>query len=141
MPYALPAAHVLGLTLVLLSAAPTALAAEGWSVVPAAGGTAGGRPSVYAEGAPGTVLQDAVSVLNPGARPLTVRLRGADADNTADGGFTVRERPHGRGRVDRLRRTRGRPQDRGAGAVRTGAGAHPCRRAVHHRRPGRGGSR
>lgn len=93
MPYALPAAHVLGLTLVLLSAAPTALAAEGWSVVPAAGGTAGGRPSVYAEGAPGTVLQDAVSVLNPGARPLTVRLRGADADDTADGGFTVRERP------------------------------------------------
>ncbi|WP_326787357.1 COG1470 family protein [Streptomyces sp. NBC_00151] len=92
MPYALPAAHVLGLTLVLLSAAPTALAAEGWSVVPASGGTAGGRPSVYAEGAPGTVLQDAVSVLNPGARPLTVRLRGADADNTADGGFTVRER-------------------------------------------------
>ncbi|MET9412526.1 hypothetical protein ABZX90_43565 [Streptomyces sp. NPDC002935] len=93
MPYALPAARVLGLTLVLLSAAPTALAAEGWSVVPAAGGSADGRPSVYAEGAPGTVLQDSVSVLNPGARPLTVRLRGADADNTADGAFTVRERP------------------------------------------------
>ncbi|MEU4168732.1 hypothetical protein AB0F46_17885 [Streptomyces sp. NPDC026665] len=92
MPYALPAARVLGLTLVLLSAAPTALAAEGWSVVPAAGGAADGRPSVYAEGTPGTVLQDAVSVLNPGARPVTVRLRGADADNTADGAFTVRER-------------------------------------------------
>ncbi|MCX4990457.1 hypothetical protein [Streptomyces sp. NBC_00568] len=93
MPYALPAARVLGLTLVLLSAAPTALAAEGWSVVPAAGGAADGRPSVYAEGTPGTVLQDSVSVLNPGTRPLTVRLRGADADNTADGAFTVRERP------------------------------------------------
>ncbi|MFE9878147.1 hypothetical protein [Streptomyces sp. NPDC005784] len=93
MPYALPAARVLGLTLVLLSAAPTALAAEGWSVVPAAGGAADGRPSVYAEGAPGTVLQDSVSVLNPGARPLTVKLRGADADNTAGGAFTVRERP------------------------------------------------
>ncbi|MFJ6833344.1 hypothetical protein [Streptomyces sp. NPDC091209] len=93
MPYALPAARVLGLTLVLLSAAPTALAAEGWSVVPAAGGAADGRPSVYAEGPPGTVLQDSVSVLNPGARPLTVTLRGADADDTADGAFTVRERP------------------------------------------------
>ncbi|MGW7612591.1 COG1470 family protein [Streptomyces sp. NPDC054766] len=93
MSYALPAARVLGLTLVLLSAAPTALAAEGWSVVPAAGGAADGRPSVYAEGAPGTVLQDSVSVLNPGARPLTVTLRGADADNTAGGAFTVRERP------------------------------------------------
>ncbi|MGW3818624.1 COG1470 family protein [Streptomyces sp. NPDC005046] len=93
MPYALPAARALGLTLVLLSAAPAARAAEGWSVVPAAGGAADGRPSVYAEGAPGTVLQDSVSVLNPGTRPLTVRLRGADADNTADGAFTVRERP------------------------------------------------
>lgn len=92
MPYALPAARVLGLTLVLLSAAPTALAAEGWSVVPAAGGAADGRPSFYAEGTPGTVLQDAVSVLNPGTRPVTVRLRGADADNAADGDFTVRER-------------------------------------------------
>ncbi|MFI0967327.1 hypothetical protein ACH4S8_38965 [Streptomyces sp. NPDC021080] len=92
MPYALPAARVLGLTLVLLSAAPTALAAGGWSVVPAAGGTADGRPLVYAEGAPGTVLQDAVSVLNPGARPLTVRLRGT-AGNAAGGVRTARGRP------------------------------------------------
>ncbi|WP_339129749.1 hypothetical protein WJM95_12825 [Streptomyces sp. f51] len=92
MRYALPAARALGLTLVLLGAAPTALAAEGWSVVPAADGAADGRPSVYAEGAPGTVLQDAVSVLNPGAQPLTVRLRGADADDTTDGASTVRER-------------------------------------------------
>lgn len=84
MPYALPTARVLGLTaLLLLGAAPTARAAEGWSVVPAAGGAADGRPSVYAEGAPGTVLQDAVSVVNPGGRPLTVRLRGADAGTAA----------------------------------------------------------
>ncbi|MFF3452459.1 hypothetical protein ACFYXJ_35580 [Streptomyces sp. NPDC002667] len=95
MPYALPAARALGLTLVLLSAAPTALAAEGWSVVPAADGAADGRPSVYAEGAPGSVLQDAVSVLNPGARPLSVRLRGAD--DTADGASTARERASGAG--------------------------------------------
>ncbi|MEU6276447.1 hypothetical protein ABZ871_29145 [Streptomyces populi] len=97
MPYALPAARVLGLTLVLLAAAPTASAAEGWSVAPAAGGAADGRPSVYAEGAPGTVLQDAVSVLNPGARPLTVRLRGAAADGAADGASTADERPAGAG--------------------------------------------
>ncbi|MFE1290435.1 hypothetical protein [Streptomyces sp. NPDC058751] len=93
MPHALPAARALGLALVLLSAAPTALAAEGWSLVPAAGGAADGRPSVYAEGAPGTVLQDAVSVLNPGARPVTVHLRGADADDTADGAPAARGRP------------------------------------------------
>ncbi|MEU8982392.1 hypothetical protein ACFWOX_31515 [Streptomyces sp. NPDC058467] len=103
MPYALSAARTLGLTLVLsLSApAPTALADDGWSVVPSTGTTdtaataadaAGGRPYVYAEGAPGTVLQDTVSVRNPGARPLTVLLRGADADNTSAGGFTVRKK-------------------------------------------------
>ncbi|KAB1986288.1 hypothetical protein [Streptomyces triticiradicis] len=95
MPYALPAARVLGLTLVLLGAAPTASAAEGWSVAPAAGGAADGRPSVYAEGAPGTVLQDAVSVLNPGARPLTVRLRGTAADNAADGASATDEQAAG----------------------------------------------
>ncbi|MET7742261.1 hypothetical protein [Streptomyces sp. NPDC005385] len=98
MPYALPAARVLGLTtLVLLCAAPAASAAQSWSVVPAAGGAADGRPSVYAEGTPGTVLQDAVSVVNPGGRPLTVRLRGADADSTADGASTVREGATGTG--------------------------------------------
>ncbi|MCG7210007.1 hypothetical protein [Streptomyces arenae] len=58
--------------LVLVAAAPHAVAAEGWSVVP----SGGGRPAFYAEGAPGTVLQDTVSVTNPGGRPLTVRLTG-----------------------------------------------------------------
>ncbi|WP_055490230.1 hypothetical protein [Streptomyces sp. TP-A0356] len=72
----------------LLAAAPTAVADGGWSLAPATGG-AGGRPYVYAEGGPGTVLEDAVSLLNPGGRPLTVRLGGADAD----GGFTVRKNP------------------------------------------------
>ncbi|MFF4351491.1 hypothetical protein [Streptomyces sp. NPDC001530] len=95
MPYALSAARALGLTLLLLGMAPVAAADDGWSVLPASGtaDTTDGRPYVYAEGAPGTVLQDAVSVLNPGARPLTVRLRGADGDNTASGGFTVRKKP------------------------------------------------
>ncbi|MFG2970184.1 MULTISPECIES: hypothetical protein [unclassified Streptomyces] len=73
MPSAQSAARVLGVTvLTLLAATPRAAAAEGWSLAPAGAG----RPSVYAEGAPGTVLQDTVSVRNPGGRPVTVRLSG-----------------------------------------------------------------
>ena len=90
MPYAVT--PLLGLTVaLLLGAAPVAVADAGWSVVPSANAPEG-RPYVYAEGAPGTVLQDSVSVLNPGAEPVTVRLRGADADNTAGGGFTIRQK-------------------------------------------------
>lgn len=75
--------------LLSLTAAPAVAEEAGWSVVPSAGaGT--GRPYVYAEGTPGTVLQDTVSVLNPGARPLTVRLRGADAAAAGRGGPAVR---------------------------------------------------
>ncbi|MFI1764388.1 hypothetical protein ACH41H_20390 [Streptomyces sp. NPDC020800] len=53
------------------SAAP-ASAAGGWSVAP----SGGGRPSFYAEGPPGTVLQDTVSVTNTGRAPVDVRLSG-----------------------------------------------------------------
>lgn len=88
MPYARVLCCAVG-ALLSLTAPPAAAAEDGWSVVPSAG-TGTGRPYVYAEGTPGTVLQDTVSVLNPGARPLTVRLRGADADSTARGGFSVR---------------------------------------------------
>ncbi|OAH10779.1 hypothetical protein STSP_58910 [Streptomyces jeddahensis] len=67
-----------------------------WSVVPSAGGgtrpAEGGRPYFYAEGVPGAVLEDTVSVVNPGAKALTVELRGADADNTRDGGLSLRKR-------------------------------------------------
>ncbi|MEW2166373.1 hypothetical protein AB0912_25750, partial [Streptomyces sp. NPDC007084] len=76
-----------------------ARAADGWSATPAAGGAADGRPAVYAEGAPGTVLQDAVSVANPGARPVTVRLRGADADSTADADSSADGAPTARRRA------------------------------------------
>jgi hypothetical protein len=92
MPYL---RHVLRLSvaaLALLGLAPVARADGGWSVAPATGG-AGGRPYVYAEGEPGSVLQDAVSVLNPGRGPLTVRLSGADAGDTARAGSTARTRP------------------------------------------------
>lgn len=50
-----------------------------------------GRPYIYLEGPPGTVLEDRLSVTNPGAKPLTVRLRPADAYNTEDGAFAVRD--------------------------------------------------
>ncbi|WP_344387178.1 hypothetical protein [Streptomyces vastus] len=90
---ALAAAVLLGLP----GVAPTAVADEGWSVVPSAGGR-DGRPYFYAEGAPGAVLQDTVSVINPGEEPLTVRLRGADADNSqAGGGFALRAKPRDTG--------------------------------------------
>ena len=73
MPSAQSATRVLGLAvLTLLAAAPRAAAAEGWSLAP----TGGGRPSFYAEGAPGAVLQDTVSVTNRGGHPVTVRLSG-----------------------------------------------------------------
>ncbi|MFE4252205.1 hypothetical protein ACFRU3_22385 [Streptomyces sp. NPDC056910] len=70
--------------------------APAWSVSPSAGGgtrpAQDGRPYFYAEGVPGTVLQDEVAVTNPGSRPLTVRLRGADADNTGTGALSLRTR-------------------------------------------------
>ncbi|MEU6664069.1 hypothetical protein [Streptomyces sp. NPDC046821] len=76
------------------AAAGTATAPE-WSVAPSAGGgtrpAEDGRPYFYAEGVPGTVLQDDVAVTNPGDRPLTVRLRGADADNTGTGALSLRK--------------------------------------------------
>ncbi len=54
---------------------PTAaVAADGpaWTVSPAPGGE---RPYLYAEGAPGSVLEDTFTVTNPGAKPLTAELR------------------------------------------------------------------
>ncbi|MFJ7961682.1 hypothetical protein ACIQ62_35875, partial [Streptomyces sp. NPDC096319] len=49
------------------SSAPPA--ARDWTAAPAAG-----RPYAYLEGPPGSVLQDTLSVSNPGAAPLTVHL-------------------------------------------------------------------
>ncbi|MEW2466314.1 hypothetical protein AB0919_15010 [Streptomyces sp. NPDC046994] len=88
----------------LLGAAPAAPAEDGWSVAPATDGV-GGRSYLYAEGEPGTVLQDAVSVVNPGSGSLTVRLSGAD--DTADGGSSARSRPAGSGAWIGFARTTG----------------------------------
>ncbi|MDR6980319.1 hypothetical protein J2X68_007059 [Streptomyces sp. 3330] len=70
MPYAAARALLLTLSLPLLLAA-TPAPPGGWSVAP----SGGGRPSFYAEGTPGAVLQDTLAVTNRGTRPLTVRLR------------------------------------------------------------------
>ncbi|MCX4981279.1 hypothetical protein [Streptomyces sp. NBC_00572] len=48
--------------------------AQGWTAAPAAG-----RPYAYLEGPAGSVLQDSLSLTNPGTRPLTVRLSGQGA--------------------------------------------------------------
>ncbi|MFF4214293.1 hypothetical protein ACFYZE_34105 [Streptomyces sp. NPDC001796] len=81
MPYVRPAS---ALALAVACASPLvaapAVADAGWSL-----GGAGGRPYVYAEGEPGTVLEDAVSVRNPGGRPLTVRLSGDHGERGAPG--------------------------------------------------------
>ncbi|MFE0331806.1 hypothetical protein ACFW08_34340 [Streptomyces sp. NPDC058960] len=83
MPYVRPASAC-ALALAVACASPLvaapAVAEAGWSL-----GGAGGRPYVYAEGEPGSVLEDAVSVRNPGGRPLTVRLRGAQEARGAPG--------------------------------------------------------
>ncbi|MFJ5832161.1 hypothetical protein [Streptomyces sp. NPDC093089] len=47
---------------------------QDWTAAPAAG-----RPYAYLEGPAGSVLQDTLSVTNPGAAPLTVRLGGQGA--------------------------------------------------------------
>ncbi|MEU8522734.1 hypothetical protein [Streptomyces sp. NBC_01216] len=60
----------LGAAVTLLGAVAAAPAPR-WSAGPAEG-----RPYVYLEGAAGSVLQDTLSVTNPGAKPLTVRLSG-----------------------------------------------------------------
>ncbi|MGW7236794.1 hypothetical protein [Streptomyces sp. NPDC054804] len=82
MPSAQSVTRVLGLAaLILLATAPRAAAAGGWSLVPAGGG----RPSFYAEGTPGAVLQDTVSVTNRGGHPVTVRLSGTGVPVTFAG--------------------------------------------------------
>ncbi|MFE7425580.1 hypothetical protein [Streptomyces sp. NPDC057545] len=77
-------------------AAPTGAAA--WTARPVAGGSgaggtgkSAGRSYFYLEGPPGAVLQDRLSVTNPGTAPVTVRLRGVDTYRAGDGGRTARD--------------------------------------------------
>ncbi|MFH8288954.1 hypothetical protein [Streptomyces sp. NPDC018059] len=98
-PVSARAAVVCAAALLLAAAAPAHADGGGspaWSVAPSTGsGTRpakDGRPAFYAEGAPGAVLQDTVAVTNPGPKPRTVSLRGADAgaDNGKDTGAWIR---------------------------------------------------
>jgi hypothetical protein len=99
MPSPLSVARALTVAVALLAAgvAPaTPVFADdsgAWSVAPSAGGGSrpakDGRPYFYVEGAPGSVLEDTVTVTNPGSKPRTVELSGADADNTRGGAFSL----------------------------------------------------
>ncbi|MET7455106.1 hypothetical protein ABZT03_25050 [Streptomyces sp. NPDC005574] len=84
----LPLLCLAGLTavLVLPAAGPAAAAAQGWTAAPAGAG----RPAFYAEGAAGTVVEDTLSVVNRGGRPVTVRLAATGLRVTfADRGLRV----------------------------------------------------
>ncbi|MBC7269279.1 MAG: hypothetical protein H5T76_11225 [Streptomyces sp.] len=62
--------------LLLLGPAPAAAAADPrWTFAP----SGDGRPACYAEGPPGAVLRDTVTLTNPATRPVTVRLRATGA--------------------------------------------------------------
>lgn len=104
MPSLLSAARALTVAVALLvtGAAPAteALAddAGAWSLAPSAGGgtrpAKDGRPYFYVEGTPGSVLEDTVTVTNPGPKPRTVELSGADAGNTRGGASSLeRDKP------------------------------------------------
>ncbi|MFJ4714911.1 hypothetical protein [Streptomyces sp. NPDC088785] len=79
----------------LLLTTPATAAPPRWTIAPSAGGGTrpaadDGRPYIYAEGDPGSVLEDRVAVTNPTGKALRVTLRGADADNAADGTLGLR---------------------------------------------------
>lgn len=96
-PLSVSRALAVAVALVVTGVAPaTPVSAEdsgAWTVAPSAGGgtrpAKDGRPYFYAEGTPGSVLEDTVTVTNPGPKPRTVKLSGADADNTRSGAFSL----------------------------------------------------
>ncbi|MFI1888053.1 hypothetical protein [Streptomyces jumonjinensis] len=100
---AAPARLTATLTAVLCTATATATAYPGGHAVaatpppgPAWTVDGGDRPYLYAQGEPGAVLEDELQVTNPGARPLTVRLRPATATATAtDTAAAAPGRPRG----------------------------------------------
>ncbi|MFJ7592655.1 hypothetical protein ACIQZO_35830 [Streptomyces sp. NPDC097617] len=96
----MPVLHTLrraGAVLLLAAAAlyatpahPAAADEPGWTAEPAAGTATATRPYFYLAGAPGTVLEDRLALVNTSDRERTITLRGADAYNTADGALAVR---------------------------------------------------
>ncbi|MGE7389801.1 hypothetical protein ACQKM2_30420 [Streptomyces sp. NPDC004126] len=65
-------------------------AAPAWTAAPAGARPGPARPYFYLAGPAGTVLEDRLTLDNPGDREYTVTLRGADADNAPDGALAVR---------------------------------------------------
>lgn len=57
---------------------------DNWSAVPLSSGSAKDRPVIYLEGAPGSVLKDAVVLTNSGEEERTYRLSGAAAPGFPD---------------------------------------------------------
>ncbi|MFJ6519481.1 hypothetical protein ACIQJ4_14705 [Streptomyces filamentosus] len=94
-----------------------------WTAAPAAG-----RPYAYLEGPAGSVLEDTLSVTNPGPRPLTVTLTG---DGAAAVAFAARSvTVPGRTRADvpfAVTVAADTPPGEHRGTVRAGAGARSVR--------------
>ncbi|GHF98652.1 hypothetical protein GCM10017667_31760 [Streptomyces filamentosus] len=94
-----------------------------WTAAPAAG-----RPYAYLEGPAGSVLEDTLSVTNPGPRPLTVTLTG---DGPAAVAFAARSvTVPGRTRADvpfAVTVAADTPPGEHRGTVRAGAGARSVR--------------
>ncbi|MFF5286881.1 hypothetical protein [Streptomyces sp. NPDC013171] len=76
---------VVAATALLGAVAAAPPGAQHWTAAPAAG-----RPYAYLEGPAGSVLQDTLSVTNPGTAPLTVRLTGQGGAPVSFAARTVR---------------------------------------------------
>ncbi|MER7536225.1 hypothetical protein ABTX77_15770 [Streptomyces sp. NPDC097704] len=76
---------VVAATALLGAVAAAPPGAQDWTAAPAAG-----RPYAYLEGPAGSVLQDTLSVTNPGTAPLTVRLTGQGGAPVSFAARTVR---------------------------------------------------
>ncbi|MEU6312427.1 hypothetical protein [Streptomyces sp. NPDC047014] len=63
---------------------PAAAAGPGWSAEPAAA-RPGARPYFYLQGAPGSVLEDRLALVNTTDRERTLTLRGAEAGEGTEG--------------------------------------------------------
>jgi len=65
---------------------------QSWALFPAGSSDPsqpGNRPNFTFEAAPGSTIDDAITVANYGNVPLTLRLYASDAFNNADGGFDI----------------------------------------------------
>ncbi|WP_251065807.1 hypothetical protein [Streptomyces sp. ISL-36] len=112
-----------------LSGTAAAAPSPAWTATPAAG-----RPYVYLEGPAGSVLEDTLSLTNPGAKPLTVRLSGQGGTPLAFAARTVTVPARTRADVPfALTVTADTAPGEHRGAVRAEAAGREVRVAVHLR--------